>query len=882
MKRLFHALNADIRSMMDRLPEAIESALPLRTSHRRDLPDAIRELSETLTSERGNLGESYWSSPRTMSAYVRYFLPWNIFRLARLLPSLELPSPEELTNGTILDLGSGPLTLPIALWVSRPELRTVPLTITCTDVSPHVLEVGHTIFSKIVGEDCPWTINTMRAPFELALRNHYGKVNFIMAGNVLNELRTKADQALEDRLWEVADTLRDALTPNGRILLVEPGTRLGGKLITLVRRAALENGLMPFAPCTHHEECPMFSRKATGWCHFTFSVHDAPDWLMQVSRDAGFERDSASLSFVLLGEATEAPEANAARVISDAFPIPRRREPVRYACSSDGLTLLYDARPLISGALVTAVWPETPIRDDKSGGIFAGWINDEGETQGLQTKTFNSAQGEHSMNRSFRPHGRPQSDDDRRSTPRGQHYSHRQDRDGQSERGKRFGQNDEQGGRGERPHFAPRDRSERSEGQRSFTPRGDKPFPREGRPAYGERREGGERRPYQRDDRSNRGEGRFERREGSYERREGYQGRSERPRFDRNERNDRFERSERPDNRGQRGGARYESRDNQYDGRSNDRPHGRYDKREQGRSDRAPFQKPPFGSARTYGQKYFAKQEKPDDWGNKNYNWEQQAQRYQHADHMPYEQPIGAGRGPRPASARPARSFDEQRGGFEKRPYQRRDDDGARRPHFSRDGQQEGRRDAQRDDRRPYGERRDFQDRGAHRSGDRFERSDRPRFDRNDRHERSDRPRFDRAGARFERSDRPRFDRNERNDRDGYSPRPRFDRDGQSRREGFGERRDRLDNDRPARTERSDRPQRGFAPYRGKQEGRSAYGEQGSYNKEGRGDYNRPRPFIPKPWSDRSDRTQSPRPAESPKADFSPAPKKDDTGSTNE
>ena len=30
------------------------------------------------------------------------------------------------------DLGSGPLTLPIALWLSRPDWRAVPLTLVCS------------------------------------------------------------------------------------------------------------------------------------------------------------------------------------------------------------------------------------------------------------------------------------------------------------------------------------------------------------------------------------------------------------------------------------------------------------------------------------------------------------------------------------------------------------------------------------------------------------------------------------------------------------------------------------------------------------------------------------------------------------------------------
>ena len=55
--------------------------MPLSRNHHADLPEAIRDLSAMLTYERGGLGRSYWSAPRYVSAYLRYFLPWNLVRL---------------------------------------------------------------------------------------------------------------------------------------------------------------------------------------------------------------------------------------------------------------------------------------------------------------------------------------------------------------------------------------------------------------------------------------------------------------------------------------------------------------------------------------------------------------------------------------------------------------------------------------------------------------------------------------------------------------------------------------------------------------------------------------------------------------------------------
>ena len=108
------------------LEQAADAVMPMTATQRRDLPHACRDLSAMLTTEREAISRSYWSAPRLTSAYLRYFLPWNVVRLASLLPSLDLGTPP--ADPLLLDLGSGPLTLPMALWLSRPDLRALPVT----------------------------------------------------------------------------------------------------------------------------------------------------------------------------------------------------------------------------------------------------------------------------------------------------------------------------------------------------------------------------------------------------------------------------------------------------------------------------------------------------------------------------------------------------------------------------------------------------------------------------------------------------------------------------------------------------------------------------------------------------------------------------------
>lgn len=90
---LFPPLSAAAREALERLPEALAKVRPLSAAHRRSLPEDVADLSRLLTTERGALNRPYWSSPAFVSAYLYYFLPWNLLRLTRLLSGLPLPDP---------------------------------------------------------------------------------------------------------------------------------------------------------------------------------------------------------------------------------------------------------------------------------------------------------------------------------------------------------------------------------------------------------------------------------------------------------------------------------------------------------------------------------------------------------------------------------------------------------------------------------------------------------------------------------------------------------------------------------------------------------------------------------------------------------------------
>ena len=379
-KPLFVAPDVFCRKALELLPGVLDGLLPLNRSHRGDLPNAIRDLSDLLTTERSGLGRSYWSAPRFVSAYLRYFLPWNLVRLTRLLPGLTLPDPAVLyeERRQILDVGSGPLTLPLALWLSRPEWRKAELTLHCTDTAPRPMELGRKLLEALaeaMHEPLKWKVRLSRSTLPAALRENR-RVLLLTAGNVLNELPER-EELREERLGELAQGVGRCLHEHGAALCVEPGTRLGGGIIAALRESALAEGLEPAAPCTHLESCPLLGRRERGWCHVSLDA-GGPVWLASLSKAARLPKDSLSLSFLLLrpGDPEFREEEQGkellCRVISDAFPVPGLG-PARYACCAAGLALLPEAADLPSGSVVVCPRPASPARDAKSGAVLLPW-----------------------------------------------------------------------------------------------------------------------------------------------------------------------------------------------------------------------------------------------------------------------------------------------------------------------------------------------------------------------------------------------------------------------------------------------------------------------------------------------------------------------------
>ena len=439
---LFPRLTDEARDILSRLPEALRGVWPLNAAHRRSLPEDVERLSRLLTTERAGLSKPYWSSPAAISAYLYYFLPWNLVRLTRLLADLPLPDPRGVApqggEALLVDVGSGPLTLPLALWLAKPEWRSAPVRVLALDTSTQPLELGKSLMETLgaLTNQPVWPVRTARAPLEHAARQaapllgaNRARPWLVSAANVLNELRfgkktsrgigaideedefdsldtgDEVDPAIpdegrpegcrEDRLDSFLESLSPLFTSGGEaadnvtgpsLLFVEPGTRLGGTTIMRLRQLAVDGGLTALAPCPHQESCPLLhGQGGRTWCHFTFGSEGAPEWLENLSYEAGLGKSGLSLSPLLLSATPPVqagrPGSEPARVLSAPFAVPGLTGRARYACSGKGLLLLEDAEGLASGDLLNLTVPAGSQRDRKSGALVVRAPRPEGQRE---------------------------------------------------------------------------------------------------------------------------------------------------------------------------------------------------------------------------------------------------------------------------------------------------------------------------------------------------------------------------------------------------------------------------------------------------------------------------------------------------------------------
>lgn len=392
VEELLPELPAESRQILENFESLVQGVRPLSSRQLLRLPENIRDVSHLLTDQRGGRRMGYLNDTVALSAYMRYFQWWNLLRLTRLFVGLKPSQLNVPDNGICLDIGSGPLTVPIALWLARPDLREKKLTWYCLDHSQTALSLGEELYLAVAARSIadsaleqkslePWRIIRVKGELGESVRQ---RAHLVTAANVFNEVVEESGKPPEFTAKRAADIIMHYKEAAAQVLVVEPGTPPAVRFLTAFRGALARKGLNVVSPCPKGMEwtegiaegkgcsCPMDGGRGNKWCHFTFSTEDAPQKLQKLSSRAGLPKERASLAFVLAS--SSAPKSSAKesqleiRVISEPIKLPGERTGY-YGCSRLGLVLVESATSLAPGALLHVQEPRSPRQDKKSGAL---------------------------------------------------------------------------------------------------------------------------------------------------------------------------------------------------------------------------------------------------------------------------------------------------------------------------------------------------------------------------------------------------------------------------------------------------------------------------------------------------------------------------------
>ncbi len=365
IQKLFDTKNIpqDALALLENFDKIIQDIIPANSKQESALPKQIRDLSHQMTDERERRRLGYMNEKTALVAYARYFMWWNLVRLTRLFSNLDFSF---LRDGDIcLDIGSGPLTVICALWLSQPALRKKNLVWHAMDISRQALNLGEEIFLSIAAktvnansaaesaenaegaaEILPWKIIRVKDSLGASIRQ---KAALLTCANVFNEILQGESAPPDSLAKKYSKSLFPYLQENASVLLIEPGVPASARFISLMRDAFLRNGFFAAAPCPHQGTCPMDGRKAgksgaSGkWCNFAFETSGAPKRLLSLSEKSGLPKERAVLSFVLMRKNANAAKSSekdeSIRIVSDTIHLAQKGARGHYACARQGFSL---------------------------------------------------------------------------------------------------------------------------------------------------------------------------------------------------------------------------------------------------------------------------------------------------------------------------------------------------------------------------------------------------------------------------------------------------------------------------------------------------------------------------------------------------------------
>jgi ribosomal protein RSM22 (predicted rRNA methylase) len=270
----------------------------------RDVAQGVRTLSRLFTRERNALGSDYFADPALLRAYLLYFLPVNVAKVASLFGEMPALPARPLR---VLDVGSGPGVGALAVLGHLTEhgiAAQEESEVIAVDRSRRGLQEAEALWAQVSAtrRGRP-AVRFHAVPLDLERPGarvpwKTGAFDLVILANSLNELFRSATDPIARRVM-LLESLLDALSPDGTCLIVEPALRETTRNLHHVRdRLVAARRATVYSPCLHERPCPALARP-DDWCHEE-RPWSPPAMLRAIDREAGFIKDALKFSYLML------------------------------------------------------------------------------------------------------------------------------------------------------------------------------------------------------------------------------------------------------------------------------------------------------------------------------------------------------------------------------------------------------------------------------------------------------------------------------------------------------------------------------------------------------------------------------------------------------
>jgi len=251
----------------------------LTSSEIQRLARGVQMFSHGLTRERELSGQDYFKNSDLLGAYLLFYWPVSYVQACYILKT------HSIRPDSVLELGSGagPIGAACADF-SKPR-------ITFADRNPLILRLA-----QYLAKQKNLKPQTLLWNSKYTLPSNLPKFDLITFQHVLNELWQDDPGRVQKRL-NLVKSMLPRLTPNGRLLFIEPASMAPSRDLLLLRNQLLSAGLVMEAPCLFNHACPALE-KAKDTCHMDFKW-SPPDFLKTSIKLAGFQKKELKMTYFI-------------------------------------------------------------------------------------------------------------------------------------------------------------------------------------------------------------------------------------------------------------------------------------------------------------------------------------------------------------------------------------------------------------------------------------------------------------------------------------------------------------------------------------------------------------------------------------------------------